>query len=274
MTLYLVATPIGNLADLTRRAEEVLCRVEVVACEDTRVSQKLLSHLGIGPRLISLHEHSPPSRYLEVAELALSSEVAYLTDAGTPGISDPGARLVELALIRGVSLVPIPGPSALTAALSLSPFPSRRFTFMGYPPEGKGEREAFIRELASLPHPAVIFAAPHDVEKLVALLTENLSPRRRLLVCRELTKLHEEIRLISLAEAKEKGLGVPDRGEFVLVLEGEQEPEQEYRLGREQVMELARRLVEEGLSQRSAVELVGKLFPELRGEVRRELYNR
>lgn len=223
--LYVVSTPIGNLGDITHRAVEVLGTVDVVLAEDTRRTGMLLKHFGIGSRLISAHEHNEAARSRLVAELlAEGKNVALVSDAGTPLLSDPGARLVASAIDAGYEVIPIPGPSALLAALVASGLAADRFTFYGFLPRKGGDRAALLKEIAASPYTAVIYESPQRVEALVRDLAAAAGPERRVAIARELTKLHEEVFRGSLAAAavrlEERGA----RGEIVVVVEGNTAP--------------------------------------------------
>lgn len=194
-TLYVVATPIGNREDLSERALRVLRSVAVVLCEDTRVTRPLLQSLGIETPLQALHQHSTAKRHEAYIELLRSGkDVAIVSDAGTPGISDPGGRFVEdvvTGLGDDVTIVPIPGPSAVVSALSVSGFPADTFTFLGFPPHKKG-RKTFFESTAQIPHTVVFYESIHRIEKALESLAE-VAPNRPMLLARELTKLHETL---------------------------------------------------------------------------------
>ena len=216
-TLYIVGTPIGNLEDLTPRAARILSEVSLVAAEDTRVTRRLLSHLGIRPRTTSFHQHNWRDKLAVVlAELA-EGDVALVTDAGMPGISDPGSELVVAAAQAGFKVEVVPGPSAVTAALALSGFAGDSFLFLGFLPRRKKDRLVGLREASFSSVPLVLFEAPH---RLRATLTDlnTAFGERPLAVCRELTKLHEEVFRGTAAQALEH-FDSP-RGEVVIVLRG------------------------------------------------------
>jgi 16S rRNA (cytidine1402-2'-O)-methyltransferase len=217
--LFIVGTPIGNLGDLTPRAAEILGTVSVVAAEDTRQAAKLLRHLGIRVPTLSYHEHSEARREHELlARLARGERVALVTDAGMPAVSDPGARLVRAAASAGHAIEVVPGPSALTAALALSGLDATRFVFEGFPPrEGKARRRLF-RQLAGEHRAIVFFEGPHRLAATVKDLADILGPDREVAVCRELTKLHEEVRRATLGEAAAFYAQNPPRGEITLVV--------------------------------------------------------
>src|SRR6266404_419101 len=193
-TLYVVSTPIGNLEDITHRAIRVLGEVDLIACEDTRHTRKLLDRYGITTKTISYHEHNEQERSQELIDLlAGGTNLAVVSDAGTPGISDPGFRLVRLAIARELSVVPVPGPSALITALVASGLPTDEFFFGGFLPARSGARQARLKALRSIPSTLIFYEAPH---RLAATLSDayEILGERQAVVARELTKLHEEIR--------------------------------------------------------------------------------
>jgi 16S rRNA (cytidine1402-2'-O)-methyltransferase len=217
-TLWLVATPIGNLGDLPPRAVEVLAACALVCCEDTRRTGRLLQHAGVrAERLAVANEHTETNRVAEVLDLLASgSDVAVVTDAGTPGISDPGERLVAAALDEGHTVSAVPGPAAVVTALVISGLPTSRFVFEGFLPRSGRERADRIRDVASERRTVVLYEAPHRVERTMADLREACGHDRRVAVCRELTKLFEDVRRGTLGSVD---LGEP-RGEYVIVLGG------------------------------------------------------
>src|SRR6202050_2122827 len=191
--LYLVATPIGNLEDITLRALRVLKEVDQIACEDTRQTQKLLNHYGITTRPISYHEHNEMTRAAElVKELQEGASVALVTDAGMPGISDPGFRLISLAIRHHVPVVPIPGASAFLAALVASGLPTDSFRFSGFLPAKRGERRAALEAIKASPRTQVFYETPHRVVEALENIVEVLGSTRHVVIAREVTKLHEE----------------------------------------------------------------------------------
>lgn len=215
--LYIVGTPIGNLEDLTPRAARILSEVSLVAAEDTRVTRRLLSHLGIHPRTTSFHQHNWRDKLDGVlAELA-EGDVALVTDAGMPGISDPGSELVVAASQAGFKVEVVPGPSAVTAALALSGFSGDAFQFLGFLPRRKKDRQVSLRQALSSAAPLVIFEAPHRLRVTLTDL-EAVFADRPLAVCRELTKLYEEVFRGTAAQALEH-FSSP-RGEVVIVIQG------------------------------------------------------
>jgi 16S rRNA (cytidine1402-2'-O)-methyltransferase len=191
--LYLVATPIGNLEDITLRAVRVLKEADMIACEDTRQTQKLLNHYGISTRTTSYHEHNEMTRAPElVLELEQGARIALVTDAGMPGISDPGFRLIGLAIRHHVPVVPIPGASAFLAALVASGLPTDSFRFSGFLPAKQGQRRALLESVRDSPRTQVFYEAPHRVKETLNDMVEVLGAARRVVVAREVTKLHEE----------------------------------------------------------------------------------
>ena len=191
--LYLVATPIGNLEDITLRALRVLKGVDLIACEDTRQTQKLLNHYGIAKRTISYHEHNEMTKAAElVVDLEGGANIALVTDAGMPGISDPGFRLITLAIRHKVPVVPVPGASAFLAALVASGLPTDSFRFSGFLPAKKGERRALLESIRTSPRTQVFYEAPHRVIDTLEDIVEVLGPDRHVVVAREVTKVHEE----------------------------------------------------------------------------------
>jgi 16S rRNA (cytidine1402-2'-O)-methyltransferase len=225
-TLYVVATPLGNLADLSPRAAEVLRSVSVVAAEDTRRTRTLLSSGDGGPRLVSFHAHSEPRRLDALLDILRDGrDVAIVSDAGTPVVSDPGSDLVAAAHAAGVSVVPIPGPSAVAAALSAAGLPADRYLFLGFIPRKGVPRRRLLARAAAEEWTVVFFEAPHRIEELLADLRAECGGSRRATVARELTKLHEEIVHGTLDELAAHFSDSQPRGEFTVVLEGAGEVE-------------------------------------------------
>jgi 16S rRNA (cytidine1402-2'-O)-methyltransferase len=191
--LYLVATPIGNLEDITLRALRVLKEVDQIACEDTRQTQKLLNHYGITTRTLSYHEHNEMTRAAElVKEMQEGASIALVTDAGMPGISDPGYRLISLAIRHHVPVVPLPGASAFLAALVASGLPTDSFRFSGFLPAKRGERRAALEAIQTSPRTQVFYEAPHRIIEALSDVVEVLGHARHVVIAREVTKLHEE----------------------------------------------------------------------------------
>lgn len=222
-TLYVVATPIGNLGDITLRALDILRSVDVIAAEDTRMTSRLLNRHGISGRLIAVHEHNERRAAEAVTGmLAGGKAVALVSDAGTPGISDPGAQVVAAARAAGHAVVPLPGANAAVAALSASGFDAARFLFCGFLPSRPAERRRALGELAAERALLVFYEAPHRIADCIADMCAILGGGREILIARELTKLHETLRRCRLDAAGEwlQGDEHRRRGEFVLVVEG------------------------------------------------------
>jgi 16S rRNA (cytidine1402-2'-O)-methyltransferase len=220
-TLYVVATPLGNLGDLSPRAAETLRAVAVVAAEDTRRTRKLLNHVDATPRLVSLPAFAEESKATGVLEhLEAGADVALVSDAGTPGVSDPGARLVALAHDRGLTVVPIPGPAAVATALSVSGLPADRYLFVGFVArKGKARREA-LASAAAQPWTTVFYEAPTRLVALLEDLADTFGGDRIAVVCREMTKMHEEVVRGTLDGVRERFAAGDVRGEITVVVEG------------------------------------------------------
>lgn len=220
-TLYLVSTPIGNLGDISRRAAETLAAADFIAAEDTRVTVKLLNHLELKKPMTAYHRHNCGTAGPAILRRLEDGETcALVTDAGTPAISDPGEDLVALCAAAGVAVESIPGPCALTVALSVSGLPTGRFTFEGFLPLNKKNRRAQLDSLADEARTMVFYEAPHKLRATLEDLADAFGPDRPLAVCRELTKLHEEVLRLTLGEAAERFAAQEPRGEFVLVVAG------------------------------------------------------
>ena len=218
-TLFVVGTPIGNLHDLTDRAREVLTNASFIMCEDTRVTAKLLQHLSVRVPLVSLHQHSDERKIQQAIDRILAGEnAALVTDAGTPGIADPGGKVVAAAYEREVPVVAIPGPSALIAALSISGLPTDRFLFLGFLPHKKG-RETLFRRIAETEETVVLYESPHRLLKTLNSLS-GLSLNKTVVVCREITKIHESVVRGTADKVLEHFTSHPDqvRGEIVIVI--------------------------------------------------------
>jgi 16S rRNA (cytidine1402-2'-O)-methyltransferase len=218
-TLYLVATPIGNLADITHRALQILKDVDLIACEDTRHTHKLLQHYGIATRTISYHEHNEQQRATQLIDsLKQGSDIAVVSDAGTPSISDPGFRLVRAAIENEIPVVPVPGPSALIAALIAAGLPTDEFFFAGFLPPRSNARRARLSELQSVPGTLIFYEAPHRLATTLKDAHEILGEREAV-VARELTKVHEEVRRGLLSELSMHYENEEPRGEIVLLID-------------------------------------------------------
>ena len=219
-TLYLVATPIGNLADITQRALQVLRDVDLIACEDTRHTRKLLQHYAIDTKTVSYHEHNEQKRAAELIDLLKQgSDIAVVSDAGTPSISDPGFRFVRAAIDNDVPVVPVPGPSALISALVAAGLPTDEFFFAGFLPSRTSARRARLTELRSVPGTLIFYEAPHRLAATLKDAYESLGEREAV-VARELTKLHEEIRRGRLSELSMHYANEENpRGEIVVLID-------------------------------------------------------
>lgn len=256
-TLYVVSTPIGNLGDLSTRAREILAGVDVIACEDTRVTAKLLRRFGIRTLSLSYHEHNELERTPELlARLEEGKDVALVSDAGTPLVSDPGYRLVRAARQAGVPVRAIPGPSAVLAALSVSGLPTSRFTFEGFLPAKGKAREKAIAALASIDHTFVLFESGTRVARLLAELSEVLGPREAT-VLREMTKLHEEHRSGTLPDLAVWAAGRSFKGELTLVVGGKA-PVSPPEASASSLAPRFQELREGGLSPRAAAKILAK----------------
>ena len=269
-TLYLVPTPIGNLGDISRRCAETLELADFIAAEDTRVTLKLLNHLGLKKPLVSYYRHNTAAGGEVVLERLLAGEsCALVTDAGTPAVSDPGEELVAQCAARDIPVVSIPGPCALITALAASGLPTGRFTFEGFLAMNRKNRRAHLESLAGERRTMIFYEAPHKLTATLEDLKTAFGPDRRVALCRELTKLHEEVRRTTLGQAAAWYGENPPRGEFVLVVEGAPEPAEE---APSQADALARveQLRGEGLSLRDAARQTSKET----GLPKNELYDR
>jgi 16S rRNA (cytidine1402-2'-O)-methyltransferase len=271
-TLYLVSTPIGNLEDITHRAVRLLSEVALIACEDTRHTQKLLNHYGIKTRTISYHEHNERERAAELLKLIeAGSDVAIVSDAGTPGISDPGFRLARLAIESGARVVPIPGASALVTALVASGMPTDEFFFGGFLPSRSGARRARLSELRSLPATLIFYEGPHRIAATLKDAYEILGEREAV-VARELTKMHEEVvrgRLSELAES----FSSPEkaRGEMVLIIDRTVIEVEGKEKTSASIAALVAELENEGLDHRAALKRAARELGLSRDEAYRQL---
>ena len=223
-TLYVVATPIGNLEDISPRSHAVLESAAVIYAEDTRRTRKLLTHLGIRNRPLSLHGDSADSAWRHAAAALADGDVAYVTDGGTPAVADPGARLVRLAHERGHPVRTVPGPSAVTAALAVAGLESGGHVFLGFLPPRRSRRMQLLEAAIATNLPMVVFAGPHDLAGLLAELADLLGPDAGVVICHELTKLHESVVRTTLGRAPELDVVSQGRGEKTLVLDPPQKP--------------------------------------------------
>jgi len=252
--MYVVGTPIGNLGDLSERARQTLESVDLVAAEDTRRTGKLLSHIGVKGRMVSLFEGNESRRIEEILDrLREGDAVALVSDAGMPAVSDPGFRLLRAATEAGVEVSVVPGPSAVTAALVVSGLPTDRWVFEGFLPRRAGERRARLRALAHDPRTVVLFESPRRIVTLLRDVLVELGDRRAALA-RELTKLHEEVVRGRVSEVLSSVLDSEPRGEIVVVIEGAEPAEADL----DELVDEARRLVADGMRKREAAAAVAR----------------
>ncbi|MDA3004629.1 MAG: 16S rRNA (cytidine(1402)-2'-O)-methyltransferase [Actinomycetota bacterium] len=265
--LVLVATPIGNLGDMSQRAIDALKQAEIICCEDTRHSGKLLSHFGVsGKKLIVINEHTEYDAREEIVGLVASGKsVALITDAGTPGISDPGERLVVAVVNAGLQVSAIPGPSALTMALVISGLPTSRFVFEGFLPRSGADRTERLAMTATESRTIVLYEAPHRLIKTLSDLTTACGAVRRVVVARELTKLHEEIWRGTLQDANMYFSTTEPRGEFVIILEPAKPPAPPTD---EELVEAIRAEIAKGVSRKDSAARVSARF----GIAKRHVY--
>ena len=257
-TLYLVPTPIGNLGDISPRAKKTLAEADFIAAEDTRVSLKLLNHLELKKPLVSYYEHNKNESGPRIVERLLAGEsCALVTDAGSPAIYDPGEDLVALCAKAGVCVCAIPGPCAAVTALSVSGLPTGRFCFEGFLSTNKKSRREHLDSLKSERRTMIFYEAPHKLQNTLKDLTDAFGPERRISLCRELTKLHEQILRMTLGEALAYYTENDPRGEYVLILEGAAEASVEA-LTLEDAVSLALERIASGASKKDAVREVSR----------------
>lgn len=256
-TLYLVATPIGNLGDFSPRAVETLNQVDFIAAEDTRVSVKLLNHFQIKKPLVSYHEHNHVTAGQSIlSRLEAGESCALVTDAGTPAISDPGEDLVRLCAEAGVTVSAIPGPCAAITALSMSGLPTGRFTFEGFLSTTKKNRAQHLDSLRAEQRTMIFYEAPHKLCATLRDLAAAFGGERRISLCRELTKLHEEVLRLTLDGAVAYYETQPPRGEYVLIVEGAPKQQESGPVSEEEALMRVQALLAEGLSRKDAVRQV------------------
>ena len=267
--LYLVPTPIGNLGDISRRMAETLEGADFIAAEDTRVTVKLLNHLGLKKPMVSYHRHNCSTAGPAIVDRLLAGEsCALVTDAGTPAISDPGEDLVALCAQHDIPVEAVPGPCALICALSVSGLPTARFTFEGFLPQNKKNRRSHLDSLKGEQRTMVFYEAPHKLEDTLEDFVAVFGAERRIALCRELTKLHEEVVRTTVGQALADCATRPPRGEYVLVVEGAPEaPAQE--ADPQAALERVAQLRGEGLSLKEACAKAGEEF----GIKKRQLYD-
>ena len=267
--LYLVPTPIGNLGDISRRMADTMAGADFLAAEDTRVTVKLLNHLGLKKPMVSYHRHNFSTAGPAIVQRLLAGEsCALVTDAGTPAISDPGEDLVALCAQHDIPVEAVPGPCALICALSVSGLPTARFTFEGFLPQNKKNRRSHLDSLKGEQRTMVFYEAPHKLEDTLEDFVAVFGGERRIALCRELTKLHEEVVRTTVSQALADCATRPPRGEYVLVVEGAPEaPPQE--ADPQAALERVAQLRGEGLSLKEACAKAGEEF----GMKKRQLYD-
>lgn len=270
--LFLVPTPIGNLKDITLRALEVLKEVDIIAAEDTRQTLKLLNHFEIKKTLINYHKHNEQSKGDEIITILKSGQnIAIVTDAGTPGISDPGAIVVSKCIEQGIKFEVLPGATAITTALVYSGLDTTKFIFRGFVPRETKERKKLISEIKEAKETLIFYESPHRILSTLTFFVENLGDRR-IALCRELTKLYEEIKRGTITEVIQSFEGKNIKGEFVIVLEGKSQKEidEEIRKNNEEIgiEEHIIMFINQGMSKKESIKEVAKL----RGLSKNEVY--
>jgi len=271
-TLYVVATPIGNLEDISYRAVRVLKEADLIACEDTRHTAKLLHHYGIDKPTISYHEHNEAARAEElVAKLEQGLNIAQVSDAGMPGISDPGYRVIKLAIERGVQVVPIPGASALIAALAASGLPTDSFQFLGFLPAKSGQRRTLLETLRAVQHTTVVYEAPHRIAETMKDIVELLGEWRPVVVARELTKVHEEFIRGTAAQVLQRVQEHELKGEMTLLIGKGAEQQGEAKDIAQRLDEIMR---EQNVDEKAGLKILAKERGLSKSEVYRELQRR
>ena len=273
-TLYVVATPIGNLEDITYRAVRVLREADLIACEDTRHTAKLLHHYGIDKPTVSYHEHNEVTRAEElVAKLEQGLNVAQVSDAGMPGISDPGYRVIKLAIERGVQVVPVPGPSALIAALAAGGLPTDSFQFLGFLPAKRGQRRTMLEALRNAQNTIVAYEAPHRIAETMQDIVEMLGPERPVVLARELTKMHEEFIRGTAAQVLARVQEHELKGEITLLI-GKGEA-QELRAGAEDIAQRLEEIMrEQKLDEKAGLKVLARERGLSKSEAYREVQRR
>lgn len=266
--LYLVATPIGNLEDISLRAVKTLGAVHLIAAEDTRQTRKLMAHFNLHTPLTSYFEHNKLTRLNTILAALQSGDVALVSDAGTPAINDPGYELVKAALAAGHEVCPIPGPSAPLAALVASGLPTDSFLYLGYLPRKTIERQRLLFRVADLPYTLIFFEAPHRLQAALVDLEAVLGDRP-LAIARELTKLHEQIWRGSIAAARIYFTGVEPRGEFTLVVKG-RDPDAKYQWAEKNILNA----IKLGLEQGESPTALAKRVAQESGWDKKEVYKR
>jgi len=264
-TLYIVGTPIGNLEDVSLRALRILAEVDLIAAEDTRRTRKLLAHYEIETPLTSYHEHNKLTKLDELLSTLQQKDVALVSEAGMPGLSDPGYEFINAAIAQGIPVVPVPGPSALITALVVSGLPTDSFLYLGFLPRRQKQRRQLLASVAGERRTLVAFEAPHRLRASLADLKAVLG-ERRIALARELTKMYEEVWRGSISQALAHFEENPPRGEFTLVIEGAREERVTW--DEERVMEALAELLAEGVERKEAIKAVA----DLAGWPKREVY--
>jgi len=274
--LYVVPTPIGNLEDITLRALRVLRQADLIACEDTRHTQKLLNHFGITTPTQSYHQHNEAGRAQDLVErIGGGGSVALVSDAGMPGISDPGALLIQAAVERRLNVVAIPGPSALVTALVASGLPTERFHFVGFLPARSGERRNMLEELANITDTLIFYEAPHRIVEMLLDLENQFGSDRQVVIARELTKVHEEFLRGTAAElAKELAARATTKGEITLVVSGKSERQPMAGAKADLVARIRELMVSQSLEERDALKRAAREFGLSKSETYREWQRR
>lgn len=269
-TLYIVSTPIGNLEDITLRALRVLKEVDVIAAEDTRHSLKLLNHYGIAKPLISYWSEKEKIKTAEIIEKLMSGlSVALISDAGTPGISDPGAVLIKRAIEEGINVVPIPGPSALIAALSVSGLSSKEFVFVGFLPANAVQRQKKLKELSLERRTIIFYEAPHRIFDTLSDMDDILGAethKRKVVLAKEITKMHEEVLRGTTSEILNSLEDKAIAGEYVIIVEGRKKES----VSIDEAMEEVKLLMKKGKGRKEAVKIVAEQY----GLSKKELYDK
>ncbi|MCL4424582.1 MAG: 16S rRNA (cytidine(1402)-2'-O)-methyltransferase [Firmicutes bacterium] len=256
--LYICATPIGNLEDITLRVLRVLQEVDLIAAEDTRETRKILSHYSIKTRLTSYHEHNKARKSAEILnQVAAGAKIALVSDAGLPGISDPGTELVQAAIARGLAVTVLPGPVAFATALVLSGLPTEAFAFEGFLPRQKSQRREALERLAQEPRTVILYEAPHRLRETLHDLEQALGERQAA-VLREMTKIHEEVRRGTLASLSEHFQREEPRGEITLVIGGRTRRRERAPVQPEDLVRMVRGKEAEGLPRKEAIRLVSR----------------
>ena len=272
--LYIVATPIGNLEDITLRALRVLGQADLIACEDTRQTQKLLNYFGIQKQTVSYHEHNEISRSQELlAELESGARIALVSDAGMPGISDPGSVIIREAVQRGIPVVPVPGPSALISALVASGLETSSFRYFGFLPAKSGQRRSFLEQLKTAPETLVFYEAPHRINETLQDLLAVFGPTSRVVIARELSKVHEEFLRGPVQKVLERLQERELKGEITLIVEGHKAGESSV-IERKSLSTRMKELMEQGADEKTALKNAAKEFGISKSEAYREWQRR